>query len=165
MNKTAQNWIDNLNLLPLAEGGYFNRYFTSKKIIPKNILEQFSGDRYAVTKIYYLLEEGQISVFHKVKQQEVWDFLYGDPLELVLLSPITGLSNIILGTEPDLGTVLSYVVEEGTWMAAQPLGDYSLVTCTCTPGFDDDDFTLANREILTNQYPEHAEIIKFFTKL
>ncbi|MEI6091695.1 MAG: cupin domain-containing protein [bacterium] len=165
MNKTAQNWIDNLNLLPLAEGGYFNRYFTSQQIIPKNILEKFSGDRHSATKIYYLLEEGQLSVFHKIKQEEVWDFMYGDPLELVLLSPLTGLSNILLGSDPDLGTVLSYTVSADTWMAAHSLGDYTLLTCTCSPGFDDDDYTLATRETLSNQFPEHAEIIKFFTKL
>jgi uncharacterized protein len=165
MNKTAQNWIDNLNLLPLAEGGYFNRYFEAKQIIPKNILEKFSGDRYSATKIYYLLEEGQLSAFHKIKQEEIWDFIYGDPLELVLLSPLTGLSNIILGCDPELGTALSYTVEPDTWMAAHSLGDYSLLTCTCTPGFDDNDITMATREVLSNQFPEHSEIIKSFTNL
>jgi uncharacterized protein len=165
MNKTAQNWIEILNLLPLVEGGYFNRYFTSKQIIPKDILNNFSGDRFSATKIYYLLEEEQISVFHKIKQQEVWDFLYGDPLELMILSPVTGLKNIILGTEPDMGTVLSYTIEADTWMAAHSLGDYSLLTCTCTPGFDDDDITFATSEVLLNQYPEHSEIIKSFTNL
>lgn len=165
MNKIAKYWIENLNLLPLAEGGCFNRYYTSKQIIPKEILENISGDRYSATKIYYLLEEYQISVFHKIKQEEVLDFLYGDPLELVLLSPLTGLSKILLGTEPDSGTRLSHTVEADTWMAAHSLGDYSLLTCTCSPGFDYDDFTLAKREVLTNQYPEHTEIIKFFTKL
>ncbi len=165
MNKTAQDWIENLNLLPLAEGGCFNRYYASKQIIQKDQLDNFSGDRYATTKIYYLLEENEISVFHKIKQEEVWDFLYGDPLELVLLSPTSGLKNIILGSDPNLGTVVSYTVEPDTWMAAQSLGDYSLLACTCSPGFDDDDYTSAKREILTNLYPEHTEIIKFFTQL
>jgi len=165
MNKTAQYWIEHLNLLPHQEGGYFNRYFLSEQIIPKISLKDFSGDRHSASKTYYFLDIYQKSVFHKIKQQEIWDFLYGDPMELVLLSPETGLNKILLGNEPDLGTTLSHIVEPGTWMAGHSLGDYSLVSCTCTPGFDFDDFTMVDRETLSKLYPEHEEIIKFFTNL
>jgi len=165
MNKTAQYWIENLKLLPHEEGGSFNRYFLSKQIIPQSNLDGFSGDRHSASKTYYLLEEFQVSVFHKIKQQEIWDFLYGDPMELLLLSEDAGLQKILIGNVPDMGTKLSYIVEPGTWMAGHSVGDYSLLSCTCTPGFDYDDFTMADRETLSNQYPEFTEIINFFTNL
>jgi hypothetical protein len=39
-----------------------------------------------------------------------------------------------------------------------------LVGCTVAPGFDFADFELANRDTLSAQYPEHAELIKQFTR-
>ena len=36
--------------------------------------------------------------------------------------------------------------------------------CTVSPGFEYCDFTLANREILVSQYPDHAVLINKFTR-
>lgn len=50
------------------------------------------------------------------------------------------------------------------WFAAESMGDFSLVGCTVAPGFDFNDFEIAERNKLANLYKEHVKIIEQFTR-
>ena len=39
--------------------------------------------RKAATHIYFLLLKGQVSKFHKVAHDEIWNFYEGDPIKLI----------------------------------------------------------------------------------
>ena len=75
-----QNLIDKFNLIPHPEGGYYAVVYESKQSVKSPVVKK---DRKAVTHIYFLLLEGQVSVFHKVVHDEIWNFYEGDPVKLI----------------------------------------------------------------------------------
>ena len=95
------------------------------------------------TAIYYLLEAGDRSHWHRVRDAaEVWHFYAGDPL---LLSVFDGnkVEEITLGTDIVHGERPQVVVPANVWQAAQPLGRFTLVGCTVAPGFEFASFEMA----------------------
>ena len=63
------------------------------------------------------------------------------------------------------------LVPAGSWQGARLAGGphlpaeraWALVSCLVTPGFDDADFELGEREALLAAYPQHAEVIHELT--
>lgn len=162
MNR-AKQLIQQLELEPLLEGGYFKRIFESELVIPKaQFPDRFSRERLAGSAIYYLLESGDFSAFHRLRADEQWHFYEGAPLVLHLLDHKLDHQMITLGNpeKPRFETV----VPHGTWMAARSLGDFSLVGCTCTPAFHADDFELGERNALIKEFPEHEDLVRQFTR-
>ena len=88
------------------------------------------------TAIYYLLEAGDSSHWHRVRDAaEVWHFYAGDPL-LLRLSDGNKLEEITLGTDFANGERPQAVVPADVWQSARPLGRFTLVGCTVAPGFE-----------------------------
>ena len=59
-----------------------------------------------------------------------------------------------------------FVVPAGVWFASEVAtgGKYSLVGCTVAPGFDFEDFELAERADLVSSFPQHQPIIQRLTR-
>jgi len=75
---TVSYLINQLNLLPHPEGGYYKETYRAAEIIPVDALaERFSGDKTFSTAIYFLLEKENFSAFHKIKSDECWHFYAG----------------------------------------------------------------------------------------
>ncbi len=85
--------IDRLNLLPHPEGGYYRECYRSEQEIEL----PSETKRSAGTGIYFLLAEGELSNWHRVRWDEVWHFYAGDPLVLEIISQDGSLSKRILG--------------------------------------------------------------------
>ena len=79
----AEFYIKYLGLTPHPEGGYYKETYRSEGIIPATALNNFSGERTYSTAIYYLLEQGDFSSFHRIKSDECWHYYAGD----ILLHP------------------------------------------------------------------------------
>ena len=162
--RTADYWVQKLNLLPHPEGGYFREtYRSSESIAAENLPIGFVGDRNHSTAIYFLLENGQRSVFHKIKSDEIWHFHDGDPLVIYIIEENGVLKELKLGITGDIDTFPQAVVPAGCWFAAEPIGKYTLVGCTVSPGFDFSDFEMADRSQLIGEYPNLEDIIQKFT--
>lgn len=151
MNSRTQTLIQSLQLQPHPEGGYYREIFRSGRAV---LADQGRGERMALTTIYFLLEAGQRSRWHRVLSDEVWSHLEGDTLELLRFDPATAqltvsrLGPYAAETEPSL------VVPAGVWQAARPLGAYTLVGCTVGPGFEFGDFSMAA------DHPDVADVIR-----
>jgi len=93
--------------------------------------------------LYYLLEAGDSSHWHRVRDAaEVSHFYAGDPL-LLTLSDGDTTTRITLGTDFAQGERPQAVVPADVWQAARPLGRFTLVGCTVAPGFEFSSFELA----------------------
>ena len=125
--------IDQYKLIPHPEGGYYREIYRSEQII---LSPETGTKRNALTHIYFLLAKGQVSRFHKVVHDEVWNFYAGDPLKLIQYNGGEVTEAIIGAAAGDFVTV----VKGGVFQAAEATGDYSLVGCTVAPGFDFKDF-------------------------
>ena len=89
------------------------------------------------TAIYFLLESGDKSRFHKIDSSEVWHFYDGGCLQIVELDVEGNTHVTLLGKDVDKGEMLQYVVPPDRWFGAitAPGTEYSLVGCTVAPGF------------------------------
>ena len=165
--KPASYWIEKYNLLPHPEGGYYAETYRASESISKDSLpDRFTGDRSFSTGIYFLLEAKDISAIHKIKSDEMWHFYAGDALEIVVIQPDTGNLEVIkLGSDPENRESFQAVVPAGSWFGSRPAvgSNYCLVGCTVSPGFDFQDFEMAERNLLTRVFPEHEKIIKELT--
>lgn len=161
MQLTVQQLIDQFGLLPHPEGGYYNETYRSPETISKQALpHRFAGERYYSSAIYFLLEKGNFSAFHRIQSDECWHFYAGDTLWVHMITPDGQLTTIQLGNQP--GTVYQYVVPAGYWFASEtvPGGNFSFVGCTVAPAFDFADFELADGDKLSQQFPAHSELIR-----
>ena len=146
-----------LQLAPHPEGGHYRETWRDP----------------AGTAIYFLLEAGEHSTWHRVHgRAEIWHFYAGAPLELTVgpgpettsdraptpsgaeaarTAPLAGATNTTETTTtmrlgPDLfsGEQPQAVVPPGAWQRARSLGSWSLVGCTVAPPFAFDAFELAS---------------------
>jgi len=144
MHPRAVALVDQLQLEPHPEGGYFREVYRSASLVQP---EDARPRRASVTTIYFLLAAGEPSRWHRVHSDELWHFYEGDPLELVLAPPaLERIERVTLA--PPLGATGAAVgvAPARWWQAARTLGAYSLVGCTVAPGFDYADFSFLRDE-------------------
>ena len=161
MINTAQQLISLYQLLPHPEGGWYKETYRSAELIKAEALpNQFTGDRSLSTAIYFLLEQGNFSAFHRIKSDECWHFYAGGRLNVYIIHPSGNFEIIPLGNKA--GEHFQWVVPANCWFASRPATDteFSFVGCTVSPGFDFADFELADSKVLSKQYPEHANLIE-----
>lgn len=137
----ASALIRKLRLQPHPEGGYYREIHRSRESVSTR-----KGRRAALTTIFFLLERGQKSVFHRVTSDEVWHYYGGAPLRLWRVSADFGSSERIALGPPGRGRSPVAVIAAGEWQAAESAGDYTLTGCTVGPGFDFSDFRLLRDE-------------------
>ena len=139
-----ENLIRHFNLAPHPEGGFFRETYRSGQQVWS---QTASGDRAAVTHIYFLLPRGHVSRFHRVIHDEIWHIYQGDPLRLIQFDD-HGLKECRIGTGC---SDFAAIVPAGTWQAAATTGDYTLAGRTVAPGFSFTDFSF-----LADQPPDLA---------
>ena len=132
---TADEVIAELGLQPHPEGGHFVETFRDRSP---------TGERGAVTAIYFLLKSGEVSHWHRVDAVEIWNWYAGAPLK-VAIAELEGAPpkehllgpNVLAGARPQV------VVPAHAWQSARSLGDWTLVGCTVSPAFQFEGFELA----------------------
>lgn len=129
---TADDIIARLDLSPHPEGGHYRQTWIAD-----------NAGRPTGTCIYFLLARGESSHWHKVDAVEIWLYHGGAPLVLSISETESGpAKDLTLG--PDIFTASpQIIVPQHHWQAARTTGDYTLVSCTVSPGFDFAGFTLA----------------------
>ena len=127
----ASQVIEELQLAPHPEGGWYREVYRSADRVQRD-----GQSRSATTAIYYLLERNQLSRWHVVDADEIWHFYSGAPLELIAYDPASRQLTRHLLTAPTAGFSSIGVIPAGVWQAARSIGEYSLVGCTVSPGFE-----------------------------
>ncbi|MDH3240797.1 MAG: cupin domain-containing protein [Alphaproteobacteria bacterium] len=121
-----------LGLEPHPEGGRFRETWR----------DQAAGARGSGTAIYYLLQEGEVSAWHRIDATEIWHHYAGAPLALTLRRDGTE-RRIILGPDVAAGERPQAIVPARAWQTAKSLGAWTLVGCTVSPAFEFSGFELA----------------------
>ncbi len=123
-----------LGMQPHPEGGWYAETFRDAP----------QGGRGHSTAIYFLLERGQVSAWHRVRDAaEVWHFYAGTPLALSICEDGGTVRDCRLGIDIAAGERPQAVVPANHWQSAKSLGDWTLVGCTVAPGFDFAQFEMA----------------------
>ncbi len=150
--------IELLDLKPHPEGGFYKETYRALSTVGIDN----SKIRNTSTAIYYLLVDDDKSHFHKVFSDEIWLYHQGETIELYQIDAKGELIRHLLGNDIQNGEKPQIVIPKGDWFAAKIKNNvgYCLVSCIVAPGFEFEDFILADQEYLINQYPEHQVIIR-----
>lgn len=130
----AAELIARLDLKPHPEGGHYRETF---RHVPPD------GGRGAMTAIYFLLQAGEVSAWHRVDAAEVWHYYAGAPLTLSLSADGKSQTAHTLGPELAAGQAPQIVVPPQCWQSAESRGAWTLVGCTVGPAFDFAGFEMA----------------------
>jgi predicted cupin superfamily sugar epimerase len=160
-NKRIEELVKQLHLKPHPEGGYYAETYRSLLAV-----ETPFGQRPISTSIYFLLTAGNFSAFHRIKSDEGWHHYEGDTVHIHVLHADGAYECILLGKNSEHGEVQQAMVPAHAWFASECVGKngYALVGCTVSPGFDFQDFELADRNQLIQEFPNHALHIQRLTR-
>lgn len=139
------------------EGGRFKEVYRSRVSVAEG-----SRQRDALTHIYFSLNPDEVSRFHRVASDEVWNLYEGNGVILFIWDSTTQqLEKVELSrTRRDY----CYIVKAGLWQAAMPVDGKILAGCSVAPGFEFADFELIDphgqtgREIL-GRYPDLQHLV------
>jgi predicted cupin superfamily sugar epimerase len=127
----ADQIIAKLGLMPHPEGGWYRETWRGPEV----------AGRASGTAILFLLRAGERSHWHRVDADEIWLWHAGAPLVLSL--GVEAAREVRLGPDVLGGEVVQAVVPAGWWQAAWSTGEWTLVSCTVSPGFRFEGFELA----------------------
>lgn len=131
---SASDIIAALGMERHPEGGWYKETFR----------DEVGGERGHSTAIYYLLEAGERSHWHRVRDAvEVWHYYAGAPLILSISENGAATKTLTLGPDIISGERPQGIVPAGWWQSAFTLGEYTLVGCTVAPGFAFSAFEMA----------------------
>ncbi|WP_429819981.1 cupin domain-containing protein [Ensifer sp. B1-9] len=132
--QSATEIIEALGLVRHPEGGWYIETFR----------DAAGGPRGHSTAIYYLLQRGERSHWHRVRDAvEIWHYHFGAPLELSIAEDGKPAETLRLGSDILNGERPQGVVPADWWQSAASLGDWTLVGCTVAPAFDFAAFEMA----------------------
>lgn len=167
MHNRVKELVEKLDLQEHVEGGFYKETYRSEGIIQKkSIPENFDGDRNYSTGIYFLLTSENFSAFHRIKQDEMWHFYEGSPLTIHMINEKGAYSFQRLGLDLENYEEPQFTVPKNVWFASEveDPNTYCLTGCTVSPGFDFNDFELAERKKLIEAYPNLKEVIHRLTR-
>lgn len=129
----AEAIIAKLGLAPHPEGGWYRQTWVGPMV----------AGRASGTAIHFLLKAGERSHWHRVDADEIWLWHAGAPLMLSLAEDDARARSVRLGPDVLAGESPQVVVPKGWCQAARSTGDWTLVSCTVSPGFRFEGFELA----------------------
>lgn len=144
----ATEYIHKLGLVPHPEGGYYRQLFGNDE----------TGEK-PVSTIYYMLTANDISAFHRLHDViEIWYYHAGEPLNIYVIDTDGKLLIHNLSPEGEM----QVVIRPEQWFAAEipSKQGFSLVGCAVAPAFSFENFELADKKKLLEQYPQHSELIE-----
>ena len=155
--KSAKYYIENLNMTTHIEGGYYKECVISEDLFREN--------KSLFSSIYFLLETGQVSNFHRLKSDEMWYYHDGQPLTIYMITPEGKLITRQLGLNIENGELPQILVPKGYIFGSAMNNDgFALVGCMVSPQFTFEDFELFERNDLLKMYPHLEDIIIKLTR-
>jgi predicted cupin superfamily sugar epimerase len=151
--------IDTLGLVPHPERGHYVETHRSSARVQST---SHGAERAASTAIFFLVTASdKVTYLHRLASDEVFHLYEGGPLEVLRLLP-DGSSNVArLGLDLARGERPQLAIERGTWFGTElvPGASHCLIGCTVAPGFEFEDFELADAAELIRRYPDQRERI------
>jgi uncharacterized protein len=130
----AKEIIRLLGMSPHPEGGFYVETYRAPAA---------PSERASMSVIYYLLQVGEVSHWHRVDAAEAWAWHAGGPLVLSISEDGVSARAVRLGPDLRAGQRPHAVVPAQAWQAAESLGAWSLASCVVAPGFAFEGFEMA----------------------
>lgn len=132
--KSIDDIVHTLELEAHPEGGYYRRTYKNMEGPPAPDGVTSDENRGYASAIYYLQMPGY-SLWHRTDGDELWFWHDGAPMTLETRQVDSTVSAQTLGLNLAAGQQPQLMVPAGKWQRARSLGDWTLVSCSVSPGF------------------------------
>jgi predicted cupin superfamily sugar epimerase len=148
-----------LNLQPNATCGFVRLTFVSPQAVPAGGLPApFGEPRPVGTALYFMVTPQAPVRLHRIRNDQLYHYYLGDPLEVFLLQADGTAARVIVGPDLRGGQQLQLLIPGNTFHTARLLGGrrWFLGASTQWPGVVPSDVEIGNLETLAARYPSAA---------
>jgi len=148
-----------LDLTPNATCGYVRITFISKhKIAAGGMQAPFAEGRPAGSALYFMMTPEEPVKLHRIRNDQLYHYYLGDPIELLLLHADGGTERIIVGPDLRGGQCVQQLIPGNTFHTARLIGRrrWFLGASTEWPGVVPADVEIGNLAKLAAKYPRVA---------
>ena len=161
---TAEEVAALLGLQPNATCGSVRVTFTSElEIAPAGLPAPFAGGRPLGSALYFLVTPHAAVRPHRIRNEQLYHYYLGDPLEVFLLHSDRPAERVVVGLDIVRGQRVQLLIPGNTFHTARLLGsgDYFLGGSTEWPGVvPAEDVELGDPDALAQAHPEFARDIR-----
>jgi predicted cupin superfamily sugar epimerase len=148
-----------LNLEPNATCGFVRVTFVSKQSIAAGGLPApFADGRPLGSALYFMVTPGAPVRLHRIRNDQLYHYYLGDPLEVFLLHGDGSTERIIVGPDLRSGQRVQLLIPGNTFHTARLIGrrQWFLGASTEWPGVVPADVEIGNLDELAGKYPAVA---------
>ena len=141
----SKKLIEKYKLLPFSEGGYFAEIYTSSS---SSLIQ--NNNRPLAGSIYFLLDQKDITRFHRLDCEEIWYFHQGVGINIYFVEENNTISlkqlGIGKGQEPMI------VIPKNTIFGAENIdtNGYTFISCITVPKFSPKGFEPITKKMYPN---------------
>ena len=141
----SKKLIEKYKLLPFSEGGYFAEIYTSSS---SSLIQ--NNNRPLAGSIYFLLDQKDITRFHRLDCEEIWYFHQGVGINIYFVEENNKISlkqlGIGKGQEPMI------VIPKNTIFGAENIdtNGYTFISCITVPKFSPKGFEPITKKMYPN---------------
>jgi predicted cupin superfamily sugar epimerase len=156
---TTDEILKLLQLEPNATCGFVRLTFVSKHLIAAGILPApFADERPVGSALYFMVTPGAPVRLHRIRNDQLYHYYLGDPLEVFMLHGNGATERVIVGPDLRSGQRVQLLIPGNTFHTARLIGrqQWFLGASTEWPGVVPSDVEIGNLDELTRQYPAVA---------
>lgn len=162
---TADEVIALLDLAPAATCGYVRlTYVAADRIAPGGLPAPFETGRPMGSALYFLVTPQAPVQLHRIRNDQLYHYYLGDPLEVLLLREDGSAARVVVGPDLAAGQLVQLLIPGGTFHTARlvPGGRWFLGASTEWPGVEPQDVELGDMEALAAKFPAAEADIRNF---
>ncbi len=160
VNTLSANEIRSLlNLEANATCGFVRLSFVSDQFVPAGVLPQpFIEARPVGSALYFMVTPGAPVRLHRIRNDQLYHYYLGDPLEVFMLHVDGRTERVIVGPDLRNGQFLQLLIPGNTFHTARLLkhGQWFLGASTEWPGVIPSDVEIGDLGVLARKYPAVA---------
>jgi len=152
-----------LRLEPNATCGSVRLSFTSKmRVAPGGLPAPFISSRPLGSALYFMVTLGSPVRLHRIRNDQLYHYYLGDPLEVFLLHIDGTTERFIVGPDLRAGQCVQLLIPANTYHTARVIGRrrWFLGASTQWPGVISEDVEIGNVEELAARYPTVADELR-----
>jgi len=156
---TAEEIVRSLDLQPNATCGFVRVTFLSKQAIaPGGLPAPFADGRPLGSALYFVVTPEAPVRLHRIRNDQLYHYYLGDPLEVFLLHADGGTERVIVGPDIRAGQRVQLLIPGNTFHTARLIGQrrWFLGASTEWPGVVPADVEIGNLDELAAKYPSVA---------
>ena len=146
-----------LKLEPHPTCGFVREtYLSAQSIAPGGLPAPFADGRPMGSALYFMVTAGASVRLHRIRNDQLYHYYLGDPLEVVLLRGDGASERVIVGPDLRRGQRVQLLIPGNTFHTARVIGDWFLGASTEWPGVIPADVEVGNLDELATKYPAVA---------